>query len=408
MQAVILDQKKEGSATCYLCRVSLLDYIQSVPENYQDYDVQRGIVSNQYLDHMVDTVYERKHIPPIVLVCSDYSDKAGCLTINDYRILDGLQRTHRLKMILDSIDFLNKSEIDPSDKKSQDRFLRAYSKDIRRIGSNRQVFRKLMNYGVGPRTDYSAFFQENFIWLEVWVNLSDDEQVNKMLLLNAGHKSVSIKHQLELIFLSTYIEIEKIAPPGIMIKRERELSAIQYSKNRTLGEYHFSHIISAIIALAAGKIVNTNSDFIEKLQSDSFLKVDLYEVISPSSLKTFLRFLSKLDQILSHDFGAIGTKWLGREVVLIGLFGAIGAHARTEESTPISILDERFDQLPQKLSDGLRLLEYENARNSVELNKVNIGLSNKRAVYNAVKDILNDQPFKGWKRYFGGLNESAS
>lgn len=295
MKAEILDQKKEGSATCYLCRVNLLDYVKSVPKDYQNYVVQRGIVSNRYLDHMVETVHDQKHIPPIVLVCSRYNIGKGSISVNDYKILDGLQRTHRLKMIFDSIDILIRSKIDPSKKSDQDKFLKQYSKELREIGSNRQVFRKLMNYGVGPNTDYTDFFKGNFLWLEIWVDLSEDEQVNKMLLLNAGHKSVSIKHQLELIFLSTYIELEKNSPDGVTFKRERDISAIQYSKTRKTGEYHFSHFISAIIALAAGKIVNTNSEFIDRLQSDSLGELDLYDVLTVSSLDSFLQFLYKLD-----------------------------------------------------------------------------------------------------------------
>lgn len=405
MKATILDQKTEGPATCFLCRVSLLEYIKSVPEDYQSYVVQRGIVSNQYLDHIVETIHDKKHIPPIVLVCSDHLIDSGQLVFEDYRILDGLQRTHRLKMIFDSVNLLKRSQINPDEKSDQDRFLKLHSKEIRELGSNRQVIRKLMNYGIGPETEYSDFFEGNSLWLEVWVNLSEDDQVNKMLLLNAGHKTVSIKHQLELIFLSTYIELEEIAPPEITFRREKEISAIQYSKNRRLGEYHFSHFISGIIAIAAGKIVNTNSDFIDKLQSESIGKIELYDVLTTSFLKTFLSFLYNLDKELYSDYGETGTRWLGREVVLVGLFGGIGAYAQRENIPTQRLLENELNQLPAKLSKELHLNDYEKARNSVELNKVNVGLSNKKAVYNAVSDLIYNKPFKGWSAYFGGHDE---
>ena len=115
--------------------------------------------------------------------------------------------------------------------------------------------------------------------------------------------------------------------------------------------------------------------------------------------------LIQVDKVLHHDFKETGTRWLGREVVLIGMFGAIGAYAQENKMSPITVLERESDRLAQKLSKGLHLKEYEKARNSVELNKVNVGLSNKKAVYFAVLDIINGRPFKGWTKYFGGEDE---
>jgi hypothetical protein len=63
MRATILDQRDDGHTRCYLCKLSLEDYIQGLPKTYQDYDIQREIVSNVYLDTLVDTVIARRHIP---------------------------------------------------------------------------------------------------------------------------------------------------------------------------------------------------------------------------------------------------------------------------------------------------------------------------------------------------------
>src|SRR4051812_9890248 len=105
MKATILGTRKEGSATCYLCSVYLGDYIAALPTRYKEYDIQREIVRNVYLDHLVDTVLNGRHIPPMVLVLVDYRSKPGELDIQDFKILDGLQRTHRLEVISKTIDF---------------------------------------------------------------------------------------------------------------------------------------------------------------------------------------------------------------------------------------------------------------------------------------------------------------
>lgn len=68
IKARILDSRTEGDSTCFLSSMSLEDYVGALPSSYRDYEVQREIVSNVYLDHLVDTVLNRRHIPPIVLV----------------------------------------------------------------------------------------------------------------------------------------------------------------------------------------------------------------------------------------------------------------------------------------------------------------------------------------------------
>lgn len=252
MRLTVLDIKQESGATAFY-KVKLVDYIKSIPENYKDFDVQRGIVANRYLDHLADTIYKKKHIPPIVLIAEKFkkNDVLSELSVSSYQILDGLQRTHRLKVIWNVLEFLlnceNKADID----NNPGRFVRRNSVELRQLGGDIKLVKSLTDFGFMSLESPEEFFAGNSLWLEVWTGLSDYEQVEKMLLLNAGHKSVNIKHQLELLFLSTLFGLEKISPDGVTFVREKNQSAIQYSKTRKSGEYHFSHIISALIALSA-------------------------------------------------------------------------------------------------------------------------------------------------------------
>src|SRR4051812_29683863 len=106
MKAKFLDVRTEGSAECILCSASLGDYVSSLPDTYQSYDIQRGTVSNVYLDRLVDTVLKKRHIPIITLVSTQRAvkrvseHKETYIDLgNRFRILDGLQRTHRLEAI---------------------------------------------------------------------------------------------------------------------------------------------------------------------------------------------------------------------------------------------------------------------------------------------------------------------
>ena len=86
-------------STCYLCEGSLEEYVKSIPERYTEYDIQRGIVKNVYLDRLTKSILANKYIPPIVLIADKFKINDGMLEIENYKILDGLQRTYRIKAI---------------------------------------------------------------------------------------------------------------------------------------------------------------------------------------------------------------------------------------------------------------------------------------------------------------------
>lgn len=397
-----LAEKSEGHAKCFLCSVGLSDYIKNIPEDYTTYSVQRGIVGNKYLDRLVDTVEAKGHIPPIVLVAERLEEKNDEVTLDDFSVLDGLQRTHRLKIIYDTVEFLIESAKDGL-QENPARFCRKYTDQIRQLGSNSKLVKALVDYSAQELASPDEFFGDNQLWLEVWVGLDDAQQINKMLLLNAGHKSVNIKHQLELLFLDKLIDLKTLVGNEVKFVREKDISAIQYSKRRQRREFHFSHIISAIIALSAGKIVQTNSDFISSIQSDNVQGVELSESFDYKLLTLVMNLLISLDDSLTDLYNGMGIKWLGREVVLVGLFGALGSYAQEKNEDPHAVI-QNFQESIADFSNKLNLQAFEEARNNVQLNKVNVGLVNKRAVFSAVTDYLKNGDMDEWQKYFGVLH----
>jgi len=405
MELKILDKKNENGAVCYLCKLSLREYVRNLPQTYKDFEVQRGIVSNKYLDRLAETISEKKHIPIIVLVSNKLNivDSDRFLIVNDFDILDGLQRTHRFKVIHDSLSLLlTKYDASEFDRFSQ--FSRKYSSEIKGIDSSSQLLRRLIKYLDSDLNKALDFFDGNDLWIEVWTGLEKEDQVKKMLLLNAGHKAVNIKHQLELLFLGTRLKLDSLLDSGTKIIQEKEMSSIQYSKNRQLNTFHFSHLISSLVALSAGDLVNTNSDFVSDLQAGEISGVDLIDGFDINLLTVFMRFISCLDQELESEYGQAGVKWMGREVVLVGVFGAIGSYTKKNGLEAKSYLDELSRDIAN-ISKKLELKEFENARNTVQLNKVNIGDVNRRAIFKFFSSIITNSEIKTWSWCFGGSNE---
>lgn len=400
MKLEILDSRDEiNEAKCYLVSALLADYVEHIPPDYQDYAVQRGIVSNSYLDRLVNTVGKKQHIPSIVIISDDVTVDGKTLLLGEFKILDGLQRTHRLKVILNTIDYLIKAN-DPELADNPKSFCRKNMREIRGLGANTKLVLTLLDFGAHSLKTPREFFQNNKIWLEVWVGLSSSDQIAKMLTLNAGHKSVNVKHQLELLFLDELIDLEEIAGDKLNFIREKDISATQYSKKRKSGEFHFAHVMSGLIALSAGKLVQTNSDFIGNIQSDNVKDIELIENFNIELVTKFIDFLSALDYTIEKTYGGHQTKWLGREVVMVGLFGALGAYSKKNDMTPHDVLNDLIQDI-NNFVQTMHIDLFEKPRNRLELNKVNIGNVNKKAVFKAVSDYLETRSIQSWAQYFG-------
>lgn len=405
MKFKVLDKKNENGSVCYLCKLSLREYVSNLPQAYKDFEVQRGIVNNKYLDRLAETIAEEKHIPVIVLVSDEPNlvDSGEYLDVKDFDVLDGLQRIHRFKVIYDSL-LLLAAKYNSSEFTNISKFSRKYSSEIKKIDSSPKLIRSLGEYMEGKLTDPLSFFDGNDLWFEVWSGLGVEEQIKKMLLLNAGHKTVNIKHQLELLFLGTRLKLEDLLNSDIKVVRENEVSSIQYSKNRKLNTYHFSHVISSLVALSAGSLVKANSDFVSDLQAGEVDGFDLVDGFDIGLLKAFMNFINSLDNALENEYGEVGVRWIGREVVLVGLFGAIGNYAK-DNGIEMAVELNDLSKDVVNISKKLNLKEFENARNTVQLSKVNIGNVNRKAVFNCVTAIISNSTVKFWTVYFGGSYE---
>jgi len=249
--------------------------------------------------------------------------------------------------------------------------------------------------------DLRQLFDENKQWFEIWTGLTPDDEVNKMLVLNAGHKPVKTKHQLELIFRNILPIIVKVENKSFELIREKELSSIAFSKARKIGQFHFSQLIVSLLSLKEGKPVTTNVNLIQKAQSTDFEIEEYNEYFKFSFISAFINTIIDLDLAISDKFGDIGIKWVGREVSLVGLFSACGNYAHTSLIAPLEILSVIESKICSNPS-FLNLEDYEKVRNSMELSKVNIGNVNKNAIFNAISDVLKNNSIKpiNWAIYF--------
>jgi hypothetical protein len=402
MKAKYLDERSERRATCYLCSIKLSEYLKSLPESYEDYEVQREIVSNVYLDHLVSTVLERRHIPSIVLIANRVSKSGASLEFQTFKILDGLQRTYRLRAIQKTIEFALSRDLDSVDPLGLSRFAfsRKFSTELRQYNSNTEIFRAILEFrsahGAG---ELRKCLSENSQWFEVWTGLTAGDEVRKMLTLNAGHKPVKTRHQLELLFLNLLPILRRAGAGKFTIVREKEVGSTQFSKVREAGEFHFAHLITAMLSFLRGKPIAASTGLVQEVNEESEDFEETTLAIDPDLFTEAVRFLVRLEALLQDEYGDLARLWIGREVTLSGLFAGLGAYANESDSSalPFKKLISVLKANPQ----ALRLREFESTRNNLDLSKVNIGNVNRVAVFNATLSLLHSPSDSlHWRKYF--------
>lgn len=407
MNAEVIDEVKEGKAICYLIRAKLAEYIASLPEDYRDYEVQREIVNNIYLDNLIQTILEFRHIPQMVLVMEDKELKRdeGKVVANNFKVLDGLQRTFRLKVIYDTIQLIIRYVSSSPEVLSYGRIQlsRQFRQELNDIKSSAVLMEKLLNYiklqtNKDPKELLKLF--DRWQWFELWVGLEPHEEINKMLILNAGHKAVKNQHQLELLFSNMMPLFKKMNYGGFEVIRERQTSSMSYSKNRIQGQFHFSHLITSILSFNSGKPITNNVNLIQNSQSEDFDDTIFDKLISYDFIDHFIGTLTILDKKLTAEYDNVATRWLGRETSLNGLFAACGRYSKEHKTTPIEALNQ-LGRMADKKPFAFNLIEFERMRNSLNLAKVNIGSVNKKAVFQAVFDLLiGKTDIIDWQPYF--------
>jgi len=405
MKANILEKFEENNSTCFLTSVSLHEYISSLPSDYKSYEVQREIVKNTYLDNLISTIIGGNHIPPIVLVIEEgeFSIDDIAIQIKQYKILDGLQRTFRLKLIFDTIELLlTQLETDHDDilKLSKLQLNKRFKDDLLSIDSNSTILFDLKEYAKKEGKEQLGKLFDRQQWFEIWQGLSPDQEVTKMLILNAGHKPVKTKHQLELLFRNIIPILQKVDFPQFELIREKEVSSIQYSKSRVQGQFHFSHIITSVLSLSEGKTLTSNTNLIQKTQANYFNDEVFDKFLHIDFLKEFIKSLLEIDNAVTNHFGAIGIKWMGRETSLVGMYAATGKYINENYIKPVEALKHLQNVIIQN-PNLLSLEDFEKQRNSLDLAKVNIGNVNKKAVYEGLTAILNGTTEEiNWAVYF--------
>lgn len=405
MKLTILDWKSVSDRQWALCKGNLLDYLKGLKVDFFEFSVQRKIVNNLYLDSIYESIDNGEPFPAITLTYQGNiaEDIGSELDIEEEKIeiLDGLQRTYRLWIILFFDEVIKNSGA--SDFKSlvmackqteggeavlQNKFVtpKFIKKLLIEQDGNTYISKLLESYA-----KFDVYFY-------IWTGLDDKTIIKKMLILNAGQKSVTSIHQFELLFLH-FFEGQKLDyNRAITLVREKDkrYKEVQMGR-RNQNEFLMSSVVIALQSFINGKPLRVNTVNKVSLEDDTLLDNERLEgYFNAEVLSEFINVLYSFGEMLGEDY----IKWYGKDTVLSGLYGAIGSYLK-DNSLPLEV-SEIYNQA-KKLSsnrDPFELTKYYDAYdNKLASTKVNVGNAVRKAIFNYTKELLTNEK-SNWYTHF--------
>ena len=221
-----------------------------------------------------------------------------------------------------------------------------------------------------------------------------------MLLLNAGHKSVTMRHQVELLYYD-WFEIFSSAA-GINVIRDKDAdSPVKFVLEREIKTYRFSDLVMATIAFVDGKYKRVQSAFVE----DVYLNTDNDERLGQNVefYRGVMEFIGKIDSLLYDEYDDAGRIWFGRENNIEAFMGAVGKYCweKCSRDEVKDALNSAYQKICNKI-ELLNLQDFDSGKAFLSSSKINIGQTTKEVVYTVFNEVLNDNmEYKiDWKEEF--------
>jgi hypothetical protein len=347
------------------CRSNYRWYLENTLGSEDLLHIQRKIISGRKTYETLRADLERGCVlPAIVLAVDDISvpdamksnpgsgpfnleesDKAVLAQLisdvsnNGIRIVDGLQRTNALRDV--------KSKLD------------------------------------GPNLEE---FLERPIRLEFWVNISFYSLAYRMLLLNAGQKPMSMKHQLEIVAENMQSELGNVE--GLEV-----LTSLGARRRSGPGQFQLSSLAGAFQAwLQRQPHINLRNAVTEQLLADEAIEA-LGSGMSPEGneggdeFTRFVRWLVQLDERL----GSENLAFLGNDTVMLGMAAAVSTASsnsdlklRSEEALAKLLADIDSKGIDEGLAPGM----FSELRAGFDVKKINVGKATRDFVNYAFSEFI--------------------
>ena len=382
MKTLSIIRDERISATSILLEMSTGDYLKLTNSTEGNLDIQRRIIKGfKPYERLREDLKEGCLIPPVVIgmregkiaTPDDVTDEQFITSLKgldpkDVFIIDGLQRTNAIRSVKESLE------------------------------------------GKGLED-----FLSRLLRVEVWPDITLSALIYRMILLNAGQKPMSLKHQLEVVNRPLCDSIEEKYGDRISIFREKDSN-----RRRSSGQYQFSVIAQAFQAFVQKKPqIDVRNEVVAELDQidvltnyGNSLRKDSGKNDLTSEFEKYMDFLISFDEKIckkyqpqepqeeSTDGVSIptGVNILSRDTFHIGLAAAYGwciEHKKdalkNAEKKIFALLDDT------KADDPLALERFESIQKGFS-RKDNVGEKTRDLVYNGFKEYFRSEGLESFEQ----------
>ncbi|QTN47320.1 hypothetical protein H7683_06755 [Ectopseudomonas mendocina] len=231
-------------------------------------------------------------------------------------------------------------------------------------------------------------FLEREIRLELWLNVPFGAIAYRMLLLNAGQRPMSVKHQVEVLSSKLVDDLQTV----------QDLTIFRASDTRRRaqpGQFQLAKLAQAFQAWLQGQPnLDLRNSVMEELLAESAIEVlghSVADSLTPNTNKEdgFSQLVSWIVQ-LDVALGIDNLQFLGNETVLLGIAAAVGALERNETLSPRvwPALGSLLNSARKDARGALGLDTFESLRQGIDSSKTNVGVATRDMIFSAFKEFI--------------------
>lgn len=374
---------RSGTDVVY-CKVNIAKYMDIIGTEFEDFTIQRKRENHKAYARLKSDLKNGALLPSLTLA------------VKPQHVESVLQHIDNQEMLLQRLSISGQVDI-------LDGLQRTY------------IIRDLINEG-------HEFPENQEVLIEFWLEKKMSKLIYRMIVLNAGQKAMSMRHQVELLFMSLKETVQnEIDNIEIYVEREgiRRTAPNKYPLNVIASAYQA--FITRSTELDKNDIVDNRLDpsnsleeneeaqanefnlFIEYFKKIKLIDQHVWERYEHSSNHNDSMRLSgtsaedltaeQLTRIEELKVYKNAKPWLGSENVMTSLFCAISQMIVSGKKQRV---DTALDKIITKLenedsSDPLCLVKYEQLKSKINPRKSNVGFATRRLILNGFKELFRDE-----------------
>ncbi|HEX8826334.1 MAG TPA: hypothetical protein VF794_40895 [Archangium sp.] len=368
-------------------QTTVKDYLELVGKDFKEFPIQRRREKHRAYLRMKQDIIEGALLPAITLAVTPQKVKEAIKHFDS-----------------DNTTALEKALSQPSQVKILDGLQRTYILD------------DLKDEGV-------RFKREQKVLLEFWLEADQKHLIYRIIVLNAGQKPMSMRHQVELLFVTLKEKIESNIP-DLELYSERDTT-----RRRGPRKYALDRLATAYQSFLTRTPETTRDNLVAKqLVEGEILDAsedDLNEKFE--AFEEYLKMYAGLDDEICRIYNEAneankergiptGANWFGGENVMNSFFAAIADFGISKERR--KRINDALKRLLATLKksvpgdDPLALEQLQAIVNGFNPRKVNIGTATRKLLFGGFKEYFREEGEKifrdCWIEESGGSTDSGS